>query len=224
MINLEEYKTNGYTIIQNFLTEEELSIAQYETLKLKRWFNIYKKDGQLKNFGTGQYWKGIEMAGVLSRPLMNLYTSEKQYDLATTVLETTEIYLFNDEVVVKNPHETFDFLIHTDNEFGPDPDAALRGDYRSVNICWMLDDITEVNGPISFLNKKTNEWETPYPKKGDVVVFDGNTTHSSTHNRSDSIRRCWATVYTTKNIGYFFNNKKWPLKHFKGFYTEKFVK
>ena len=223
MIDLNELERTGFTIVENFLTSDELRIAKHEALKLKRWFNIYKKDGQLKDFGTGQYWKGIEMAGVLSKPLMELYTSEKQYRLATEILGTDEIYLFNDEVVVKNPHEPFDFLIHTDNEFGPDPDAALRGDYRSVNICWMLDNITEQNGPISFLNKETDEWETPYPKEGDVVVFDGNTVHSSSYNVSDSVRRCWATVYTTKNIGYFFNNIKWPLEHFKGFYTERFT-
>lgn len=223
MINLDEYKRKGFTVVENFLTKEEIEIAQHETLKLKRWYNIFKKDGQLKNFGTGKYWKGIEMAGLLSKPLMELYTTKKQYDLATRFLETDEIYLFNEEVVVKNPHETFDFLVHTDNEFGPDPHAALEGDYHSVNICWILDDFTEDNGPISFCSKEDNWWYKPLPKKGDVVVFDGNTNHSSSLNTSEKVRRCWATVYTTKSVGNIWNNNKWPNEHWKGFYTERFI-
>ena len=221
-VNLEEYKRTGYTIIKDAIPIDDLKIAQYEATKLKRWFNIFKKDGQLKDFGTGQYWKGLEMAGVLSKPLMKLYKQKRQYDIAIQFLETPDIYFFNDEVVVKNPYESFDFLIHTDNEFGPDPEAAERGDYKTVNMCWMLDDIREKNGPMSFLNKETNEWETPYPNAGDIVAFDGNTVHSSSHNETGKIRRCWATVYSTIPMGTYFNNKKWPLPHFKGFYNDKF--
>lgn len=221
-VNLEEYKRTGYTIIKGAITKEDLKIAQHETLKLKRWFNIFNKFGQPKDYGTGEYWKGIELAGLLSKPLMELYTSKKQYDLAVQFLETKDIYLFNDEVVVKNGRERFDFLIHSDNEFGPDPEGALRRDFSTVNLCWMLDDINEHNGPISFLNTETAEWETPYPNEGDIVAFDGNTIHSSTHNDTDKIRRCWATVYTTIPMGTYFNNEKWPLPHFKGFYNDKF--
>ena len=208
--HLDEYKTVGYTIIENFLTPEELRTAQWETLKLKRWLNIYKMEGKPRSVGTGEYWKAIECAGTMSPKLMELYTSKKQYDTATVFLETDEIYLFNDEVVVKYPNDNWEFMVHTDNEWGPDPDAAKRGDYKSVNICWMLDDMTRDNGAMRFFSNK--KIDTPLAKAGDVVVFDGNTVHASTANKSDKIRRCWATVYTTKNIGNFE----------KGFYTERF--
>ena len=93
-INLEEYKRTGYTIIKDAIPQEDLKIAQHETLKLKRWFNIFNKLGQPKDYGTGEYWKGIELAGILSKPLKKLYTSKRQYDLAIQFLETKDIYLF----------------------------------------------------------------------------------------------------------------------------------
>jgi len=208
--HLEEYKNHGFTIVENYITPEELKIAQWETLKLKRWLNIYNMEGKPRDIGTGRYWKGIECAATMSPKLMQLYTSKKQYETATLFLETDEIYLFNDEVVVKYPNDGWEFMNHTDNEWGPDPEAAKRREYRSVNICWMLDDITSNNGGMTFRSKK--KITIPYTKAGDVIVFDGNTEHWSSVNKSKKIRRCWATVYTTKNIGDFE----------KGFYTERF--
>ena len=220
--HLEEYKTYGYTVVENFLTPEELKIAQWETLKLKRWLNIYNMKGKPRDAGTGRYWEGVECAGLLSPELMKLYTSKKQYETAKLFLETDDVYLFNDEVVVKMPQEEFEFMLHTDNDWGPDPQAAKRGDYKSVNINWMLDDMTKKNGPVKFMNKRTKRFESPLPKAGDVIIFDGNVLHASQRNMSDKVRRCWATIYTNKNIGYFFENKKYPLPLFKGFYTERF--
>jgi len=218
--HLKEYKNHGFTIVENYITPEELKIAQWETLKLKRWYLIHKMDGKPRDVGTGRYWRGLERAGDMSPKLMELYTSKKQYDTATKFLETDEIYFFNDEIVAKYPNEEFEFMIHTDNEWGPDPEAAARGDYKLVNINWILDDITSNNGPISFRTKK--KFFAPRPKAGDAVIFDGNTVHWSTKNNSKKVRRCWATQYTTKSIGHFFNNDKHPLPQFKGFYTERF--
>ena len=42
-------------------------------------------------------------------------------------------YLFNDQVVVKLPNSGFVFEEHADNWYGPDPDGALEGKFKTIN-------------------------------------------------------------------------------------------
>jgi len=239
--NILEYNTKGYTIIENVIPPDWLEIAKSECKRLKDWIIDNNLIGTKKDVGTGHYWKGIEMASTLSDDLKRFYESKMHYDIATKLLETDEIYFFNDEVVTKNPKEDFPFWLHTDNEFGPDPIAAENGDYSMINLYWMLDTHTTENGPIRFQDKRcpkpTEEnlwfdlsdkppgegWEWLYPNEGDIVAFCGNVLHYSVNNHSDKIRRCWANQYTTKSVGGYFNNEKHPLDNFQGFHTKQFI-
>jgi hypothetical protein len=64
--HLAEYEKKGWTCIPNFLTDDELEVARHETLRIKRWFDLYKMDGKPKDYGTGVYSWVIDCASILS--------------------------------------------------------------------------------------------------------------------------------------------------------------
>ena len=115
-----------------------------------------------------------------------------------------EPYFFNDQIVVKQPHESFLFEEHRDNQYGPYPnDKTLV----TINCMLILDDYTDENGAIKVDGK------TLYPKTGDILLIEGNTLHSSNNNNTDNPRRAYICVYSDRPIGKDFQ---------KGFYYHKF--
>lgn len=241
--NVIEFYDKGFTIVENIIPENWLDEIGEEILRLERWrleSNI--KDGDPKDFGNGYWWKGFDMATHVSPILKKYYESEFTYNLASAFLKTDKLYFFNDEIVTKFPFEQCKFMMHTDCEYGPIPEAAEKGEYRMVVLYWMLDDHTPDNGPIRFQNikqpKPTEEniwldhgdeppgegWEWTLPKRGDMVVFDGNTLHYSVSNNSGKLRRAWANHFTTMPIGHLpYQNKKHPLESWKWFYSHRFT-
>jgi ectoine hydroxylase-related dioxygenase (phytanoyl-CoA dioxygenase family) len=103
------------------------------------------------------------------------------------------------------PYEDFSFIVHTDNTYGPDPQAAINGTFRTITCAWVVTDFTENNGPISILNKQTNQWDTPLAQAGDLIVWDGNTLHQSGKNESNNPRVAWVLVYSTHNLSQMKN-------------------
>ena len=199
-MNLNLFKENGYILLEDFISLMDVEEIKTICYTIKQ--NIIQNDliGKPKDFGYEKYWRGLDMASTQSSVLFDYYTSEKMYEVAKTLLETNSIYLFNDQIVVKLPKEDFGFAEHTDNQFGPNNEMALRGEFKTITCCIVLDDFTENNGPISILNKKTNLWEQPLPKKGSLIVWDGNTLHWSGNNESKYERCAWLCVYSTTDL------------------------
>jgi len=218
---LETFKEKGFVHLSNIIPTELLEYTRDLAVKMK--YKYLLSGGKLRDSGTGVFWSGFEMASKLDPKLYPCYTSEIMYSLSSTLLETKEPYLFNDQVVVKLPGEGFTFEPHYDNQYGPDPVACQKGEYKTVNICWILDNMTTESGPLLCLNKSTQQWEEIIAKAGDVVAIEGNTLHGSNQNTSIHIRGLYACVYSTKPIGNFHNNPNYPYPHFKGFHNEKFI-
>lgn len=207
MIDLQKFKKQGYIVIPNCISQNVIDNCKNICLSIR-------------NSNERQV---ISIASFLSPELFRYYTSDFMYDIATEFLETDKIYLFNDQIVVKLPNENFKFEKHTDNQYGPHNELALKGVFKTITCAWILDDFTNENGPVSILNKETNEWDIPLPKKGDMIIWDGNTLHESSINKSNKERAVWLCVYSThdltslKPINYnFFKNKN--------FYCERFQK
>ena len=215
----KEFLENGYVIYKNKLPLEYITIVQEITLDVRKKILSENLKGKSKLYGGMQHWDGLEMASMEHERLFDLYTSDLMYDIAKELLDTEEIYLFNDQIVTKLPNDGFKFNPHTDNELGPNKKLASEGFYRSITCCWVLDDFTENNGPIVLMNKKTNEYETIYPKTGDIAVWDGETLHYSNENVSDKPRRVWLQIYTTKDITNIPS-----IKNFKRYYGQSFIK
>ena len=217
---LQTYKEQGFIHLKNVIDKELLEYTRDLAIKMK--YKYISSVGKPREWGTGVFWAGYEMASKLDSNLFSSYTSKIMYDLSSTFLETEEPYLFNDQVVVKLPGEGFAFEPHYDNQYGPNPTAAANGDYRTVNISWMLNDMPTETGPLICLNSKTGKYEEIIAQAGDIVAIEGNTLHGSNQNVSSNIRGLYACVYSTHPIGDYHNNPNYPYPNFKGFYNEKF--
>ena len=199
-----------YKVIENVIPKEIVSFLQEYTLELKtRLETNLTKD---KDIGSGTYWKGIDMASSFplatdkeNSKLYNIYTSDFMYNIITDFISSP--YLFNDQIVVKMPGEDFQFEPHFDNQFGPSPEDK---ELITINCMLILDDFTDENGAIRVLDE---EWKTLYPRKGDILMIEGNTMHASSNNKSNQPRRAYLCVYSNKPIGKNFQ---------KGFYYEPF--
>jgi hypothetical protein len=221
-INLEKYKKEGFIHIPNGIDKELLEYTRDLSVKMK--YKYLLSSGKLRDSGTGVFWSGFEMASKLDSRLYKSYTSDIMYKLSSILLETSEPYLFNDQVVVKLPGDGVSFEPHFDNQYGPDPESSSLGKYKTVNISWVLHDMPTESGPLICLNKETNKWEEIIAKSGDIIAIDGNTLHGSNKNESIYLRGLYACVYSTEAIGSYHNNKNYPYPHFKGFYNERFIK
>ena len=200
-----------YNIIENIIPTDIVEYLQRYTTEIKQ--RIKEHEGKPKSNGSGIYWKGLDMASSCdlsskeeNKKLYDIYTSKFMYDIITSYIPTP--YLFNDQIVVKEPNEEFSFEPHRDNQYGPFPNDE---ELLTINCMLVLDDFTKENGAISILD---DEWITLYPKVGDVLMIEGNTLHSSKINLSNHSRRAYLCVYSNKSIGKNFQ---------KGFYYEKFV-
>jgi len=207
---LNTFLNQGYIHLKQVIPQELLKEVRTRSIQLK---NKYKSfEGKPRHNGSGVFWKGLELASTLDPNLWKAYTSNFMLEIAKKYLQEEKIYLFNDQVVVKLPNEDFYFDPHCDNQFGPNPEGALKGEFKTINCCWILTNMPEETGPLSCFNKQTNEYELLPAQAGDIIIIEGNTLHSSTENKSDKIRALYACVYSTHAIGNFD----------KGYYNETF--
>ena len=199
-----------YKLIENIIPTDIINYLQSYTLEIKNRIKPY--EGNPKSNGSGVYWKGLDMASkcpicshLENKKLYEVYTSNFMHEVITPFIPTP--YLFNDQIVVKEPNEDFEFESHYDNQFGPTPnDKKLV----TINCMLVLDDFTDENGAIEVYDE---EWIRLYPKVGDILMIDGFTPHRSYKNNSENIRRAYLCVYSNKSIGKDFQ---------KGFYYKKF--
>lgn len=205
-------KNIEYKLVKNAIPEKTLKFLEEHTLKAKNL--VLDKLGEERNVGSGTYWRGIDMASKLellpeeeNNKLFKVFSSDFMHDIISKYIPNP--YFYNDQIVVKLPNEDFDFHAHYDNQYGPSPDDK---DLVTLNCMLVLDDFTEENGAIKVYQK---EWIKLYPKKGDILIIEGNTLHASENNNSDKPRRAYLCVYSNKPIGKDFQ---------KGFYYKKFKK
>jgi len=199
-----------YKLLKNKIPNDVVEYLQNYTLTVKD--KISKVIGQPKKNGCGSFWRGLDMASSLelvsdeeNKKLYDVYTSKFMYDIITEYIPSP--YLFNDQIVVKEGGEEFEFGEHFDNQFGPTPDDK---DLLTINCMLVLDDFTDENGAIEVYD---DEWIRLYPKVGDILMIEGFTLHRSFKNNTDKPRRAYLCVYSNKSIGKNFQ---------KGFYYEQF--
>ena len=188
----------GYKVLKNVIPSTYLKIAQNETLRLKTWLLDKDLVGTRSELGTGEYWRGIETAGRLSRALKQMYESPFMLELAREELGDT-FYMYNDQVVVKMPKEPFAFEPHRDNQYGQDP----TGHFKTLNFTWILDDQKDIRVMDGMV------WLQPELEAGDILILDGNQIHCSGYNNSAKPRRNWCCVYSKEKPDYmdFYSEK-----------------
>ena len=129
----------NFKLLKNKIPQDIIEYLQDYTLEVKKRIKPY--EGQPKSNGSGVYWKGLDMASkcpisshLENKRLFEIYTSKFMYDIITEYIPNP--FLFNDQIVVKEPHEEFDFEPHRDNQYGPYPnDETLL----TINCMLVLD-------------------------------------------------------------------------------------
>ena len=206
-LNIELFNKQGYLHIKDVIPSSALSECRKTCIEVKK--KYIKKLGEPRKCGTGKFWRGLEMASKLEEKLIAYFLHPFMQQIVAPMFDTSEIYLFNDQVVVKLPNEDFGLSEHNDNQYGPNPLAAAKGEFKTINFMWVLTNQTKESGPISCQNVETGEWEEIIAQAGDLIAIDGNTVHRSSQNTTDKIRAIYACVYSNKPIGNIdpiFNN------------------
>ena len=160
----EHYTKKGWVHIPQLIDEDIINSVKDIGGSLRRDYEKYSE------------WKGISCAGRFNEDLFEIYTSQIMYDLTRQILGDV-VYLFNDQIIIKLPNELFAFPEHYDNQYGPNKNLGTH----TINILWVLDDITVENGSLEVKNADNERWNTPVLKRGDVLVINGNTLHRSDH-------------------------------------------
>ena len=207
-LNKKVFDKQGYFLIKDIIPSVILSPTRRYSINLKR--DKVSELGKPREHGTGTYWRGIEMESKINEDLLFSYIHPFMQQIVPVFLNTKEIYLFNDQVVVKLPNEEFSFPEHFDNQYGPDPDGALNGDFQTINFMWALTNVPKESGALEIKNKETSNWDLVEAEAGDIIAIDGNTYHRSGHNQTDKIRAMYACVYSTKQMNFEgFHNRRW---------------
>tara|TARA_B100000768_G_scaffold30982_1_gene29445 strand:- start:1 stop:912 length:912 start_codon:yes stop_codon:yes gene_type:complete len=206
-LNVELFDKQGYLHMKDVIPSSALSECRKKCINLKK--KYINKLGEPRVWGTGKIWRGLEMASKLDEELIAFYLHPFMQQIAAPLFKSSQLYCFNDQVVVKLPGENFGFEEHNDNQYGPNPLAAAKGEFKTINFMWVLTNQTKESGPISCQNVETGEWEEIIAQAGDLIAIDGNTVHRSSQNTSEKVRAIYACVYSNKPIGNIdpiFNN------------------
>ena len=90
-----EFEENGYITFNGKLTSELLNTAREITLDYRNRTINENLIGQPRPFGLMKYWTGLDVASTEYDKLFEFYTSDLMYDIASELLDTDKIYLFN---------------------------------------------------------------------------------------------------------------------------------
>jgi hypothetical protein len=182
------YKENGWVHLHQKVEDSIADELRTRSIALRNW--VETKEGTPAEYGPDFHWKGLGCAGMYDDYLLEFYKSNTMVDIAKDLLGTKDVWMYNDQVVVKLPNDNFGFEEHTDNSVADNPHAGKN----TINLCVILDDFTDENGTLQVRDKKI------YPKVGDIVGIHGDTPHQSQPNKSDKPRCLYACVYTDEKL------------------------
>jgi len=194
------YKEHGWVHIENVIPQNLIDIVTEVSQECKQ--IAVENEHTPAPYGTRIHWKGLGCASKYEPRLLECYKSEVNRRIATELLETDILYLYNDQIVLKLPNEEFEFEEHYDNQYSSNRDNRIH----SVNLSWILDDFTDDNGTLNMSGQQI------YPKKGDIVAIRGDVIHSSKPNISNKSRLLYACVF----------NGNEPVIH-ENFYKEQWI-
>jgi len=194
------YKEHGWVHIENVIPQNLIDIVTEVSQDCKQ--IAVENEHTPAPYGTRIHWKGLGCASKYEPRLLECYKSEVNRRIATELLETDILYLYNDQIVLKLPNEEFEFEEHYDNQYSSNRDNRIH----SVNLSWILDDFTDDNGTLNMSGQQI------YPKKGDIVAIRGDVIHSSKPNISNKSRLLYACVF----------NGNEPVIH-ENFYKEQWI-
>lgn len=197
IIDIEFYEKYGWVHIENVFPKEIINQIRRRGIVLREWVN--DRLGQPCQYGPPTHWRGVGCAGMYDEYLLRFYKSDTMFKIASTLINTEKIWLFNDQMVIKLPNDNFGFESHCDNQFGGENKSGL---IHTINMGVVLDDYTTINGTLDMWDKIEDKWVEVFPKSGDIIAINGNTLHRSKPNKSTEARGLYACVYSEQQINF----------------------
>lgn len=223
----EQFKTLGFTIVPNAIDPATLQILREECA-----YFVGYIDGSMKARGRETY--GITHRGKRyfisnryrqSRHMAEFLYSKLMADVTTAFLGE-DVYLFNEQWVVKGPEQGMKFGWHQDSGYVNTLDPGNT--HAPYLTCWCaLDDMTEANGTIYVLPHDrvgTRNKVLPHTRQsgsndligytgddpgelievtaGSIAVFSSTSLHRSTANRTAHQRRAYLAQYSKEPIAH----------------------
>lgn len=218
---IEQYRTEGYFILENAMTDEQLTGLRDECDRYVQQFDQEMEAKGVTSKGISHYKKRyfISNRGHESPAITSFLFSALMADVARATLGDNA-YLFNEQYVVK--------AAEVGTKFGWHQDSGYVGHYHTPYLsCWCaLDDMTEANGTIYVLpysragmkpddlfdhtveegsnDKVGYHGDDPgipaIVPAGSVVVFSSRTFHRSGTNTTDTMRRSYLAQYSPEPI------------------------
>ena len=220
---VNEFKSQGYLIFEDFISSEVLS-------ELKESLNsifdeIDNDSNRLKQSYDNKHYGDISKEGRKflknqSRyyPSIQRYLKSKPIKEIVTKLLDGDAFIFNDQFVIKEPNTPSSFNWHQDSGY-------VNFDHKPYLTTWLaLDDTHPLNGPLSIIPTNiettteviTHQWSDKskdlfiqvdeskakklYVSEGTLVVFSSLTPHASGANQSSKTRTAYLAQYSSEPI------------------------
>ena len=220
---VNEFKSQGYLIFEDFVSSEVLS-------ELKESLNsifdeIDNDSSRLKQSYDNKHYGDISKEGRKflknqSRyyPSIQRYLKSKPIKEIVTKLFDGDAFIFNEQFVIKEPNTPSSFNWHQDSGY-------VNFDHKPYLTTWLaLDDTHPLNGPLSIIPTNiettsevfTHQWSDKskdlfievdeskakelYVAKGTLVVFSSLTPHASGANQSSRTRTAYLAQYSSEPI------------------------
>jgi ectoine hydroxylase-related dioxygenase (phytanoyl-CoA dioxygenase family) len=212
------FHSEGWFVIESALDASELETLRNECQRL-----VDERDVEMTRLGVDT----LDLCHRGRRYFLHAYTTspavrrflfcELMTDVARAALGDN-VYLFNEQYVLKAAEQGMPFSWHQDSGFIPYP-------HRRYLTCWIpLDDVTESNGTVHLLpysragtrdvvehhrDHQTNDligYSGPDPgdplilPAGSIVAFSSTLLHRTGPNTSDQPRRVYIAQYTAEPL------------------------
>ena len=220
---VNEFKSQGYLIFEDFVSSEALSELKES---LNSIFNAIDNDSnRLKQSYDNKHYGDISKEGRKflknqSRyyPSIQRYLKSKPIKEIVTKLLDGDAFIFNDQFVIKEPNTPSSFNWHQDSGY-------VNFDHKPYLTTWLaLDDTHPLNGPLSIIPTNiettsevfTHQWSDKskdlfievdkskakelYVAEGTLVVFSSLTPHASGANQSSRTRTAYLAQYSSEPI------------------------
>ena len=222
---IDTYHEKGYTILERIVPDDVLAMLREEC----HYFVGYQ-DGAMD--ARGDRSSGITHRGQryfianqyrMSHRIWRFIYSDLMARVVTTALGE-EVYLFNEQWVVKGPEVGMEFAWHQDAGYVKHADPATT--VEPYLTCWCaLDDMTEANGTVYVLphdragtrdkvllhekDPRTHDLigytgddpgEAAIVPAGSIVAFSSYLFHRSGANTSDAMRRVYLLQYSAAPV------------------------
>ncbi len=231
---IDQYRNEGYMVLQRVIDDQMLEMLREECA-----YFIGYKDGQMDEKGVTR--QGITHRGRryfigniyrLSHRLWRFIYGDLMAQLTRAALGPN-VYLFNEQWVVKGPEQGMKFSWHQDSGYVKFSDPATT--HAPYLTCWCaLDDMSEANGTVYLLphsRGQTNNRIIDHTQEqgsndligytgddpgirvdvpaGSIVAFSSYNLHRSGANTTPNLRRVYLGQYSAEPIVHSQTGKRW---------------